>query len=79
MYNAGNGTIIFEKCPSIRSFAAVAGKKEGEGPFGKCFDMIEEDDEGSFDVATSDDEFDDSDDDLKDLVIMDEDELELEQ
>lgn len=43
MYNAGNGTIIFEKCPSIRSFAAVAGKKEGEGPFGKCFDMIEED------------------------------------
>lgn len=42
-------------------------------------DMIEEDDEGSFDVATSDDEFDDSDDDLKDLVIMDEDELELEQ
>ena len=43
MYNAGNGTIIFEKCPSIRSFAAVVGKKEGEGPFGKCFDMIEED------------------------------------
>ena len=43
MYNAGNGTIIFEKCPSIRSFAAVVGKKEGDGPFGKCFDMIEED------------------------------------
>ena len=43
MYNAGNGTIIFEKCPSILSFAAVVGKKEGEGPFGKFFDMIEED------------------------------------
>lgn len=38
---------------------------------------IEED--SSFDEATSDDEFDDTDDDLKDLVIMDEDELELEQ
>lgn len=43
MYNAGNGTIIFEKKPSILSFASVVGKKEGEGPFGKFFDMIEED------------------------------------
>ena len=43
MYNSGNGTIIFEKHPSIRSFAAVVGKKEGEGPFGKHFDIVEED------------------------------------
>lgn len=39
----------------------------------------ENEDENSFDDVTNDDDFDDSDDDLKDLVIMDEDELELEQ
>lgn len=39
----------------------------------------EEDTETSFDDASNEDDFDDSDDDLKDLVIMDEDELELEQ
>ena len=38
-----------------------------------------EEEENSFDEATNEDDFDDSDDDLKDLVIMDEDELELEQ
>ncbi len=38
---------------------------------------IEED--SSYDDVSSEDEFDDSDDDLKDLVIMDEDELELEE
>ena len=43
MRNVGNGTVIFDKCPSVQSFAAVVGKKEGEGPFGKCFDIIEED------------------------------------
>lgn len=43
MYNAKKGTIIFDKKPSILSFAAVVGKKEGEGPFGKYFDLIEED------------------------------------
>ena len=43
MHNAGNGTIIFDKCPSIGSFAAVVGKKEGDGPFGNFFDMVEED------------------------------------
>ena len=42
-------------------------------------EMNDLDEESSFDDTTSDDEFDDSDDDLKDLVIMDEDELELEQ
>lgn len=42
-------------------------------------DEVEEEEENSFDDVSNDDEFDDSDDDLKDLVIMDEDELELEQ
>lgn len=42
-------------------------------------EMDDLDEESSFDDTTSDDDFDDSDDDLKDLVIMDEDELELEQ
>ncbi len=43
MKNCGNGTIIFEKRPSVQAFAAVVGKKEGEGPFGKHFDVIEND------------------------------------
>lgn len=38
-----NGTVIFENKPSILSFAAVVGKKEGEGPYGKYFDSIEND------------------------------------
>jgi len=38
-----------------------------------------DDEENNFDEENNDDDFDDSDDDLKDLVIMDEDELELEQ
>jgi DNA-directed RNA polymerase subunit delta len=42
-------------------------------------DEITEEDENNYDEANNDDDFDDSDDDLKDLVIMDEDELELEQ
>lgn len=42
-------------------------------------EMNDLDEESSFDDTTNEDEFDDSDDDLKDLVIMDEDELELEQ
>ena len=43
MQNLGNGTVIFDKKPSILSFAAVVGKKEGEGPYGEHFDEIEED------------------------------------
>lgn len=43
MHNAGKGTVIFDKKPSILSFAAVVGKKEGDGPFGQCFDEIEPD------------------------------------
>ncbi len=40
---------------------------------------VEEDADSTFDEVSNEDDFDDSDDDLKDLVIMDEDELELEQ
>ena len=42
-------------------------------------DEINDDDENNYDEENNDDDFDDSDDDLKDLVKMDEDELELEQ
>ena len=35
-----NGNLIFEKMPSIASFAAVVGKKEGEGPLRDCYDRI---------------------------------------
>ncbi len=37
------GSIIFDKKPSILSFSAVVGKKEGEGPLGKYFDEVEPD------------------------------------
>lgn len=43
MKNIGNSTLIFENQVSVASFGAVVGKKEGEGPLGKCFDMVEED------------------------------------
>lgn len=40
----GKQSIRFEKPPYIQSGASVVGKKEGEGPLGKYFDMICEDD-----------------------------------
>lgn len=43
MYNLGCGTVILENKPSIISCAAVVGKKEGDGPYGKYFDEIERD------------------------------------
>jgi len=36
----GTQTIAFEKAPVILGHAAVAGKKEGEGPLGQSFDYI---------------------------------------
>lgn len=42
-------------------------------------DTDEEEEEDSFDTPDEDDDYDDDDDDLKDLVVLDEDELELEQ
>ena len=37
------GTIVMSNPPSIRSFAAAAGRMEGEGPLGSCFDYVSED------------------------------------
>lgn len=39
----GKRSITFPNEPCIISEASVAGKKEGEGPLGTCFDCIEED------------------------------------
>jgi len=43
MKNLGNGTVIFDKKPTVSSFAAVVGQKEGEGPYGRYFDEVEND------------------------------------
>ena len=37
----GLQSIAFEKAPFLINSASVVGKKEGEGPLGKMFDMIE--------------------------------------
>lgn len=39
----GRYVLEFENKPSIAAWSAVAGKKEGEGPFGNLFDMIIDD------------------------------------
>ncbi len=39
----GKSTLSFTHCPSVASFAAIVGKKEGEGPYGKSFDRVEPD------------------------------------
>ncbi|MCD8048991.1 MAG: stage V sporulation protein AD [Clostridia bacterium] len=36
-------TLQFHNPPSVFSFAAVAGPKEGQGPLAKCFDRVESD------------------------------------
>ena len=36
-------TFMFSSCPSVLNCAAVVGKKEGEGPLGDCFDIVEND------------------------------------
>lgn len=36
-------TFIMDSPPTIHSFAAIAGKKEGEGPLGKYFDQVYQD------------------------------------
>ena len=36
-------TFIMDSPPLIRSYAAIGGKMEGEGPLSKCFDQIYED------------------------------------
>lgn len=39
----GQSTIKFDNAPSVLSFAAIVGKKEGNGPYGKNFDRVETD------------------------------------
>lgn len=39
----GTQTVRLERPPAIISSAAIVGKKEGEGPLGKCFDYISDD------------------------------------
>lgn len=39
----GKQSIVFEKNIYVYDYASVASKKEGEGPFGSCFDYIEDD------------------------------------
>ena len=39
----GKQTLTLESAPSIEGYAAVVGKKEGDGPLGKRFDLISED------------------------------------
>lgn len=43
-YTKGAQSIEFAESPYLISSASVAGKKEGEGPLGKMFDMVGEDD-----------------------------------
>lgn len=40
----GTQSITFEKSPYLISSASVVGKKEGQGPLGKMFDVVGEDD-----------------------------------
>ena len=40
----GLQSIAFENSPYIVGSASVVGKKEGEGPLGSMFDMVEEND-----------------------------------
>ena len=40
----GKASIKFEEPPVIESMASIVGKKEGEGPLGKLFDVVEQDD-----------------------------------
>lgn len=39
----GNNVIVFENKPAITAWSSVVGKKEGEGPLGKGFDMVIDD------------------------------------
>jgi len=43
MKRIGKQTVAFEAPPSILSWASVVGKKEGQGPLAKTFDVISED------------------------------------
>lgn len=38
----GRHSVVFETHVYVRGYACVGGKKEGEGPMGECFDLIEQ-------------------------------------
>lgn len=38
--HVGKHSINFKQAPIIQGWSSVAGKKEGEGPLGNCFDMV---------------------------------------
>ena len=40
MMTKGSQSIAFQEAPYIISSGSVVGKKEGEGPLGKLFDMV---------------------------------------
>lgn len=42
-YRKGRQSFVLPQKPMIQAWAAVAGKKEGEGPLGHCFDVIKTD------------------------------------
>ena len=44
MPGIGKQSLVFERAPIVVSHAAAAGKKEAEGPLGKCFDYTTRDD-----------------------------------
>ena len=53
---SGRSTVLPENSVSVTAFAAVGGKKEGEGPYGRCYDYIDSDDyfgQSSFELAES--------------------------
>lgn len=39
----GRQTLRLSSCPAVEGFAGVAGKKEGQGPLGHCFDAVFDD------------------------------------
>lgn len=43
MAHIGKRSLRFESQPAIVAYAAVAGKKESEGPLGSCFDIVSQD------------------------------------
>ena len=52
----GKQTLALSDAPAVEGYAAVVGKKEGDGPLGKRFDLISEDSyfgEGSWEKAES--------------------------
>ena len=38
----GKQSILFDEAPYVISSGSVVGKKEGEGPLGNMFDLVEE-------------------------------------